>query len=49
MVPGAYREAHEGDIVRIFDDGEEFLGVGEVLEDGRLAPRRLVVRQGAAS
>lgn len=49
MVPGAYRDAREGDIVRIFDDGEGFLGVGEVLEDGRLAPRRLVVQSSAAS
>lgn len=33
--------------VRIFsesdDEGSEFLGVGEILEDGRVAPRRLVV------
>ena len=32
--------------VRIFsgsDDGDEFVGVGEILEDGRIAPRRLVV------
>jgi tRNA pseudouridine55 synthase len=39
----AYRDAEEGDIVRIFEDGGLFLGIGEVLEDGRLAPRRLVV------
>ncbi len=39
----AYRDAEEGDIVRIFADGGLFLGIGEVLEDGRLAPRRLVV------
>jgi tRNA pseudouridine55 synthase len=32
--------------VRIHESGEgggRFLGVGEVLEDGRIAPRRLVV------
>jgi len=38
----AYREAEEGDIVRIFENGTRFIGVGEVLEDGMLAPRRLV-------
>ncbi len=29
--------------VRIVEDGGEFLGVGEILDDGRLAPRRLMV------
>ena len=47
MARGAYRDAEEGDIVRIFEDDGLFLGVGEVLEDGRLAPRRLVVGQSA--
>jgi tRNA pseudouridine55 synthase len=42
MAAKAYREAREGDIVRIFESGA-FIGVGEVLEDGRLAPKRLVV------
>lgn len=45
MAQQAYRDAVEGDIVRIFEDDGLFLGVGEVLEDGRLAPRRLVVEQ----
>lgn len=45
MAAGAYREAVEGDIVRIFDNSGDFIGVGEMLEDGRLAPRRLVVEQ----
>jgi tRNA pseudouridine55 synthase len=45
VAPKAYREAQEGDIVRIFEDGGTFIGVGEVLEDGMLAPRRLVVDQ----
>jgi len=44
MAAKAYREAREGDIVRIFDSGA-FIGVGQVLEDGRLAPKRLVVEQ----
>ncbi len=48
MAAKVYREAREGDIVRIFDSGA-FIGVGEVLEDGRLAPRRLVVAQANAS
>ncbi|MAT49792.1 MAG: tRNA pseudouridine(55) synthase TruB [Porticoccaceae bacterium] len=43
MAPKVYRDAREGDIVRIFADSGDFLGVGEVLEDGRLTPRRLVV------
>jgi len=29
--------------VRLYQFGDDFLGVGEVLEDGRIAPRRLVV------
>lgn len=43
MAPQIYRCAMEGDIVRIFTEEREFLGVGEVLDDGRVAPRRLVV------
>lgn len=43
VAPEVYRDAREGDIVRIFASDGLFLGVGEVLEDGRLAPRRLVV------
>lgn len=43
MAPQVYRCAAEGDIVRIFTEDREFLGVGEVLDDGRVAPRRLVV------
>jgi len=29
-------------IVRIYDDREQFLGIGEALADGRIAPRRLI-------
>ncbi len=43
MAMEAYRDAQEGDIVRIFQDDGLFLGVGEVLDDGRVTPRRLVV------
>lgn len=43
MTPAVYRKAEEGDIVRIFCAGGDFIGVGEVLDDGRVTPRRLVV------
>ncbi len=43
MVPQAYREGEEGDIVRVFETDGPFLGVGEVTDDGRVAPKRLVV------
>lgn len=33
--------------LRLYDEGEHFIGVGEMLDDGRVAPRRLV-RQAAA-
>jgi tRNA pseudouridine55 synthase len=39
MVPNAPRDG----IVRIVLETGEFLGVGEILDDGRVAPRRLVV------
>ena len=32
-------------LLRIYTDGNEFLGLGEVLDDGRVAPRRLVNRE----
>lgn len=32
---------HQG-LVRMYSDNDRFLGVGEVLDDGRVAPRRLV-------
>jgi tRNA pseudouridine55 synthase len=28
--------------VRIFAGGDRFVGIGEVLDDGRVAPRRLM-------
>lgn len=39
MVPNAPR----GGIVRVALHSGEFLGVGEILDDGRVAPRRLIV------
>lgn len=43
MVPQAYRDSEEGDIVRVFESEGPFLGVGEMTDDGRVAPKRLVV------
>ena len=42
MSPDVYRQSEEGDIVRIFHADGNFMGVGEVLDDGRVKPRRLV-------
>ena len=39
----AFRNGQEGDIVRVFREGGDFLGVGEVTEEGQVAPKRLVV------
>ena len=42
-VPGVLdAEVGEGDMVRVFRAPGEFLGLGEVLEDGRIKPHRLV-------
>ena len=55
MVPQVYQQTEEGDIVRVFENRDEnggvspgetsalFLGVAEVTDDGRVAPKRLVV------
>ena len=37
-----YRLGAEGDMVRVFLDGGNFLGIGEITGDGQIAPRRLV-------
>jgi len=39
----AFRNGQEGDIVRVFREGGDFLGVGEVTAEGQVAPKRLVV------
>jgi tRNA pseudouridine55 synthase len=39
----AFRNGQEGDIVRVFREGGDFLGVGEINRDGQVAPKRLVV------
>jgi tRNA pseudouridine55 synthase len=43
MDPKVYQLGEEGDMVRVFSAGEDFLGVGEITDDGRIAPKRLVV------
>jgi tRNA pseudouridine55 synthase len=43
MSTQAFRNGQEGDIVRVFREGGTFLGVGTVTEDGKVAPKRLVV------
>lgn len=39
----AFRNGQEGDIVRVFREGGAFLGVATVIDDGKIAPKRLVV------
>ncbi len=34
----------EGDMVRVFLEDGEFLGIGEITDDGRVAPKRLVAK-----
>jgi tRNA pseudouridine55 synthase len=43
MSAQAFRNGQEGDIVRVFCEGGTFLGVGTITEDGKVAPKRLVV------
>ena len=38
-----YRIGDEGDMVRVFVDDGRFLGIGTIDDDGRVAPKRLVV------
>ena len=38
-----FRQAQEGAIVRVFREGGVFLGIGTVTEDGKIAPKRLIV------
>jgi len=44
MVSEVYRFGEEGGMVRVFSAAGEFLGVAEITDDGRIAPKRLVVR-----
>jgi hypothetical protein len=36
-------------MLRLYDETGGFIGVGEILDDGRVEPRRLVNRQGESS
>lgn len=52
MDPQVYRLGDQGDIVRVFceTDGEapqRFLGLGELTEDGRVAPKRIIANPAA--
>ncbi len=38
-----YRIGAEGDTVRVFRESGDFLGLGEITDDGRVTPKRLVV------
>ena len=44
MVNQVYRIGHEGDKVRVFCETGDFLGIGEISDDGRVQPKRLVVK-----
>lgn len=39
-----FRLGDEGDALRVFSENEGFLGVGEITDDGRVTPKRLVVK-----
>jgi tRNA pseudouridine55 synthase len=41
--PVSARHGHSPGWVRLYDDGGRFLGMGEVLDDGRVAPKRLML------
>lgn len=43
MDPQVYRIGDEGDMVRVFAENGDFLGVGLLDDEGRVAPKRLVV------
>ncbi|NHN39524.1 tRNA pseudouridine(55) synthase TruB [Pseudomaricurvus alcaniphilus] len=43
MDPQVYRSGKEGDMVRVFAENGDFLGVGLLDPEGRVAPKRLVV------
>jgi len=44
LVGSALKQTQVGETVRVSLDNGEFLGVAEILDDGRVAPRRLVVK-----
>ena len=42
--PVSVRHPHGPGWVRLYGEGARFLGMGQVLDDGRVAPRRLMVQ-----
>jgi tRNA pseudouridine55 synthase len=42
--PVSVQHAHEPGLIRLYEEGERFLGMGEVLDDGRVAPKRLMLK-----
>lgn len=38
-----FRLGEEGDMVRVFDESGDFLGIGEITDEGSVTPKRLVV------
>jgi tRNA pseudouridine55 synthase len=40
-----FKQAQEGDIVRVFREGGVFLGIGTVTKEGKIAPKRLIVEE----
>ena len=47
MDSGVYRAGQEGDMVRVFCESGQFLGLG-VLDEGRVAPKRLIANPAVA-
>ena len=53
MDPQVYRVGDQGDIVRVFlsasaEQPARFLGLGELTEDGRVAPKRIIANRSAS-
>lgn len=44
LVGSALKHTHVGELVKVSLESGEFLGVAEILDDGRVAPRRLIVK-----
>ena len=52
MDPQVYRVGEQGDMVRVFcaqtdQRAQQFLGLGEITEDGRVAPKRIIANRSA--
>lgn len=42
--PVSVQHGHSPGWVRLYEEGERFLGMGEILDDGRVAPKRLMLK-----